>query len=204
MARSEGGKELARSQLPAEGTRVNIGFLATPLHERTAAGNRLARNEQAGPPFIPALVAKAVLYDHPEGWREEVTPAFGRTQVGQLPGDHHAAQERRRVVLCDREIPLTLDEENDPEGVRRLWHDNAGAGITKWTMPARYYNGYELFDTATETRRAGDATITKGHREANDTMRIFYRGAWMGMMIEKLRSQLHETMIIYIYIYIYL
>ena len=40
--------------------------------------------------------------------------------------------------------------------------------------------------------------MTLGHREGNDTMRIFYRGALMGLMIEKLRSLLHETMIIFI------
>lgn len=56
----------------------------------------------------------------------------------------------------------------------------------------------ELFDKQTEIRKGGDPTITEGHREGNDTMRIFYRGALMGMTIEKLRSLLHETMIIYI------
>ena len=41
-------------------------------------------------------------------------------------------------------------------------------------------------------------SITDGIREGNDTMRILYRGALMGLMMEKMRALMHETMTIFV------
>ena len=136
----------------------------------------MAKSVFCCPEKVHQLQQLAIREDPPPGVREARPPAFGLHQVLQIPDPHGVPQERRRVVLCDEEVPTTMDDTNDPEGVKRTFFTQADAGQTKWTKPSRYCNGYELFDTQQRTRRGGDDTITKGHREANDTKRIFFRG----------------------------
>ena len=89
-------------------------------------------------------------------------------------------------------------DETDALRVKRLFWPNANDGINKRSVPSRYWNDYDLWDNEPPRRRDNSDTITRGHREGNDTMRIFYRGPLMGMMVEKLRGLLHETMAIFI------
>ena len=213
MARSEGGPNLSedlstkgRKKLLDEGPRVKLGFVATPERGNIPTTDRAARAESNVGIFLPALLQRAQQEeDQPSGSRE-AWPAgnWGRSQSRALTnlnarwaGDA-GQQEMRRVVICEQEVASeALTGLNDPEGMIGAFHRPMG-DHDKWTHPSRYWYGYDLFDTETPIRKGGDPTITLGHREGNDTMRLFYRGALMGMMIEKLRSLLHETMIIYI------
>ena len=110
---------------------------------------------------------------------------------GEFFVDNKASQK-----LCGAEMSVIWDDNTDPERTKRIFWADGQANQTKWTMSNRYWNGHGMFDTETQSRRDGTATITREHREGNATMRIFYRGALMGMMIGRLRALLHEAMII--------
>ena len=187
-----------------------MGYPARAERGDIPRGARQLRPEgQNAIPYQPEIAAMANFpIDMPPGCRANVWPTEGwgvSTRRGlvntndRITDDDAGIQDMMYVVLCEEEVPMgEVNRYNDPDGIIRACHDPSEDGHDKWDQAHRFYDGYELFDTKTPLRKGGDETMTLGHREGNDTMRIFYRGALMGLMIEKLRSMLYETMIIFI------
>ena len=192
MARSEGGPNLeedksvkGRKKIRDEGPRVLMGFVARPERANIPPKRRNQRPERTVGLYLPELTRQdAFAEDMPPGENEEWPGGNWRLSQSQALSNMNArwegdggTQEMGRVVLCCPEVPAIMNEENDPEGWQRAFHIARGVH-SKWTHPNRFWDGFELFDKETPIRKGGDPTITEGHREGNDTMRIFFRGFW--------------------------
>ena len=85
---------------------------------------------------------------------------------------------------------------------RTFW-PSAPDAASAWHVPTRRWNMYTIDAIDQDNKdmrnpRELGETITDGIREGNDTLRIFFRGALMGMMVEEMRNVMHETMTIFI------
>ena len=194
MARSEGGPNLTenltkkgRDKLLKEGPRVKMGVACQPLRLDVPFGTRALRDEvETEDGYIAQLDARNNIQEHdmPPGCRGAWPTTLGwtgnltqRRGLHNTPGMRPAAedagiQDVRYMVLCEEEVPLVFSPENDPEGMLAAFHTPAVAGTTKWNQTRRFWDGFELFDTETPTRKGG--TLQSRRAIVNEMIRKGY------------------------------